>query len=78
MNEDFGMKSIIRIGVNNRNELVLDNDYHCIGNTGEDRELLYLLIGAMERVKMDLLELTYQQDEQGATDEEEDSEDFNW
>jgi len=78
MDEDFGMKSIIRLGVNNRKQMMIDCDYDMFEDTPEDRELLYLLIGAMEKVKADLIEIMYQQDEGVQDGEEDEGEQDSW
>ena len=78
MDKDFGMKSIIRLGINNRKQMMIDCDYDAFDRTAEDRELMYLMIGAMEKVKADLIELMYQQDEDEQDGEEEEDENYSW
>jgi len=79
MDKDYGMKSIIRLGVNNQQQMFIDVDYDMFGSDAEDVELLYLLIGAIEKTKGDLLEIIYQIQEGQSDEEAEDSdENFDW
>jgi len=72
-------KSLINIGINNDNELYIESDYESII---EDKGALYLLISALDRLKVkvhsliDELEYSEIEDEEEQTEEDSNNEDL--
>jgi len=72
-------KSLINIGINNDNELYVESDYESII---EDKGALYLLISALDRLKVkvhsliDELEYSEIEDEEEQTEEDSNNEDL--
>ncbi|MFW6219602.1 MAG: hypothetical protein ACOC33_02035 [bacterium] len=53
---DYGMKSIVSIALNNQHQMMLKIDYESIVDDPDLIQLLYLLIGTTEKAKNELVE----------------------
>ncbi len=61
---DYGMKSIVSIAVNNQNQMMLKIDYESIADDPDLIQLLYLLIGTTEKAKIELIDFLTSIEEQ--------------
>lgn len=52
-------KSIIQISLNNNREMIVNVDYGTF-QTLEDTESIYTMLGAMEKIKSQLLDVLYE------------------
>lgn len=69
---DFGMKSIVSISLNNQKQMMLKIDYESIVEDPDLIQILYLLIGTTEKAKSELIDfLSSLESELGLDDDEE-------